>query len=146
MAWQSVEEGLKSASTMAEGELRLSVEFGHGLATLGEIKERVVTEAFCASGGAQNLAFDFAAAGGEDFAVAGCGEDAMVSGVALLVAGVFEGGDEAEVVAFVWGGGWRRGEVPVFGISGGANAGCAFERVDFEAGVVGDNDFAGGKV
>ena len=35
-------------------------------------------------------------------------------------------------------------EVVVFGEAGGADAGCSVEGVDFEAGVVGDDDFAGG--
>ena len=37
-------------------------------------------------------------------------------------------------------------EVVVVGVAGGADAGCSVEGVDFEAGVVGDDDFAGGVV
>ena len=38
------------------------------------------------------------------------------------------------------------GEVLVVGVAGGADAGGSVEGVDFEAGVVGDDDLAGGVV
>jgi hypothetical protein len=79
-------------------------------------------------------------------AIAGGGEDAVVAGAALGEWDVGEVGDEEEVVALVcrcvrW-----IGEVVVVGVAGGADAGGAVEGVDFEAGVVGDDDFVGGVV
>ncbi len=55
--------------------------------------------------------------------------------------------EEVEVVALVCGV-QRSGpvEVVVVGVTGGADAGGSVEGVDFEAGVVGDDDLAGGVV
>ncbi len=81
-------------------------------------------------------------ADGEDLAVTGCGEGAAVAG--CVGRGDFaESFEEAEVVALVGCGvGWA-GEVHIVGVAGGADAGCSVESVDFEAGVVGDDDLAG---
>ncbi len=131
---------------MAEGELGGDVELGHGSVLCGEIEEWVVAEAFGAAGGGEDFAFDGSVADGEDLAVAGGGEDAVVAGAALGEGDVGEIGDEVEVVALV--GccfGWA-GVVVVVGVAGGADAGCSVESVDFEAGVVGDDDFVGGVV
>ena len=87
---------------MAEGELGLDVELGHGLVLFGEIEERVVAEALGAAWGGEDLAFDGSVADGEDLAVAGGGEDAVVAGAALGEGDAGEEGDEIEVVAVVY--------------------------------------------
>ena len=103
---ESFEECGEGSAAMAEGEFGLDVELGHGLFLFGEIEEWVVAEASGASGCGEDLAFDGAVAGGEDFSVAGGGEDAVVAG--LVWSGDFaQGFEEAAVVALVGRGfGW----------------------------------------
>ena len=86
---------------MAEGEFGFDVEFGHGFVLLGEIEERVVAEAVGAAWCGQDLAFDGAVSDGEDVAVAGGGEDAVVAGAALGEGNAGEEGEEVEVIAMV---------------------------------------------
>ena len=122
------EERGEGSATVAEGEFGVDVELGHGLVLFGEIEERVVAEAVSAARGGEDFSFDGAVAGGENFSVAGCGEDAVVAGgwisVGSFVEGLFseglfsEGLEEAEVVALVdRRSGWA-GEVLVFGVTG----------------------------
>lgn len=134
---------------MAEGELGFDIEFGHSFAAFGEIEERVVAEAFGAAWGGKNIAFDGTVADGEDFAVASGGEDAVVTGAALGEGNPREEGEEIKIIALVGGegtGGFSRMKVVVVGVAGRADSGCAVESVDFEAGVVGDDDGAGSEV
>ena len=49
----------------------------------GEIEEWIVAEAVAAAGLGEDFAFDGAVADGEDLAVTGGGEDAVVAGVAF---------------------------------------------------------------
>ena len=86
---------------MAEGKFGAGIEFGHGFVLFGEIEERVVAEAVGAAWCGQDLAFDGAVADGEDVAVAGGGEDAVVAGAALGEGDAGEEGEEIEVVALV---------------------------------------------
>jgi hypothetical protein len=95
------EQMYKSASSMAKGKSGAGVEFGHGFVLLGEIEERVVAEAVGAAWCGQDLAFDGAVADGEDVAVAGGGEDAVVAGAALGEGYAGEEGEEVEVIAMV---------------------------------------------
>ena len=129
---------------MAESELGLDVEFGHGLFLMGEIEEGIVAEAVHASWCGEDLAFDGAVADGEDLSVMGSSEDAVVSRSWIGVGDFAKGFEETEVVALIC---CRRGgalEILVISVTGGADAGRSVERVDFKAGVVGDDDFAGG--
>ena len=87
---------------MAEGEFGFDVEFGHGLVFVGEIEEGVVPEAVGAAWGDDDLTFKGAVTHGEDFAVAGGGEDAVVAGAALCERNSDEEGEEIEVVALVY--------------------------------------------
>jgi len=52
-------------------------------------------------------------------------------------------GEEAEIVTLVERGCGGCGDSEIFGVTGGADAGCSVEGVYFEAGVVGDEDVAG---
>ena len=70
----------------------------------------------------------------------------MVAGFGIFVGDFAEGLEEAEVVALVGCCFWGSLEVVVFGVTGGADAGGSVEGVDFEAGVVGDDDLAGSVV
>jgi hypothetical protein len=83
------EEFGEGPAAMAEGELGLDVEFGHGLFAFGEIEEGVVAEAVCALGRGQDLAFDCASACAEDLAVAGGGEDTVIAGGTIFTEGGF---------------------------------------------------------
>jgi hypothetical protein len=124
-------------------EFGFGIEFGHGLVVAGEEEEGVIAEASGASGSGEDFTFDGAVGDAEDFAIASCGEDAMVAGFGVLDVEFSEGLLEAEVVTLVSCGGWGDSEVFVFGVAGGADAGCSVEDVDFEAGVVGEDDFSG---
>src|SRR5437868_2771752 len=88
---------------MAEGEFGVDVEFGHGLVLFGEVEERVVAEALGAAWGGEDLAFYCAVADGEDVAVAGGGEDAVVTGRSFGEGDAGEEGEEVEIVAVVCG-------------------------------------------
>jgi hypothetical protein len=98
---KGLEEGGEGSAAMAEGEFGLDVEFGHGLVFVGEIEERVVAEAAGAAGLGEDIAFDCAVADGEDVAVAGGGEDAVIAGTALGEGNAGEEGEEIEVIALV---------------------------------------------
>src|SRR5882757_2959350 len=87
----------EGSAAVAEGELGLDVELGHGLVLFGEIKERVVAEAVAAAWGDDDLTFKSAVTHGEDFAVAGGSEDAVVTGAALGEGNSDEEGEEIEV-------------------------------------------------
>jgi hypothetical protein len=128
---------------MADGELGFKVDLGHGAVQFREVKQRIVAEAVGAAWSGENIAFDGTVADGEDVAVSGGGEDAVVSRAALGEGDACEEGDEVEVVALVEWKGLRGVEGVVVGKAGGADAGMAVEGVDFEAGVVGYDDVAG---
>ena len=98
---EGAEECGEGSAAVAEGEFGLDVEFGHSLGFVGEIEERVVAEAIGATGLGEDVAFDGAVADGEDMAVAGGGEDAVVAGAALGEGNAGEEGEEVEVIALV---------------------------------------------
>jgi hypothetical protein len=108
-----------------------------------EEEKRVVAETYGAARCGENFAFDAAIRNFEDLAIAGRGEDTVVACCSFRVGSVAEGPKKAKVVAFVSGSvGWGR-EMEIIGVACGADAGCSVEGVNFEAGVVGDDDFAG---
>jgi hypothetical protein len=98
---EGLEEGGEGSAAMAEGEFSFDVELGHGLVFVGEIKERVVAEAAGAAWGGEDLAFHGAVTDGEKVAVAGGGENAVVSSAALGEGNAGEEGEEVEVIALV---------------------------------------------
>jgi hypothetical protein len=149
---KKAEECGEGAATVAEGELGSNVELCHGLVLVGEKEERIIAEAVGASWRGYDLSFDGAVADAENVSVAGCGEDAVVTGFRILDGDFAKGVEEVEVVALVCGcfAGEREvliylGQV-IFGVASGANAGGSVEGVYFEAGVVGYDDLAGGVV
>ena len=118
-----MEESGEGPSSMAEGEFGFDVELGHGLVLLGEKEEGVVTEAFFAAWGGEDLAFYRAVANGEDVALAcGC-EDAVVSGATFGQWDTGEEGEEVEVVALVGRVMLRGVKVVVVGKAGRADSG-----------------------
>jgi hypothetical protein len=141
---ERIEECVEGASAMAERELGGGVELGHGLVVLRKIEEGIVAEAVGSARGGEDMAFYGAVAGAEDLAVAGGGEDAVVAGLTVSLWCVVECFEEAEIVSLVQSCGEWAGEVLVFGVTGGADSGCALQCVDFEAGVVGYYDVTGG--
>ena len=98
---EGLEECGEGSTTMAEGEFGLDVEFGHGLALLGEIEEWVVAESFGAAWCGEDLAVDGTVPCGEDLTVAGCGKDAAIAGGGVWDSHSTESFEEAEVVALV---------------------------------------------
>ena len=77
-----IEESSEGSSAMAEGEAGDGVDLGHGESFFGDIEEGIVAEAGGSAGGGEDDSFDCAVGGLQDFAVAGCGQDAAVAGVA----------------------------------------------------------------
>ena len=128
---------------MADGELGFKVELGHGAISLGKVKKRVVAEASGAVGGFKDQAFDRAFGGVERLAVARCNEYAAVPRRALERRDAFEPLKEDDVVPdirIVVGVG-RVDEAGVSGKTGGTDPGSAVEGIDFEAGIVGHDNF-----
>ena len=139
------EESGTGLAAVADGELHLNVEVGHGLVEGGNVEERVVAEAAGAMGSFEDDAFDCAFGHVDDDAVAGGGEDAAVAGGAVigLDAGhALQKDDVVPDVSVVVGVG-RVDEAGIGGEAGGADAGSAGEDIDFEAGVVGNDKCAG---
>jgi hypothetical protein len=138
------EERTEGIASMGEVPFLFTPDFGEGEAEGGNEEKRVVTKAIGAAGLVEYLAFDDAFGAEEDFAVAGEGEGADETCGAGCVGESGEEGEEAEVVAsvFATGGGV---EVEVVGEAGGAYAGVATEGVDFEAGIVGEDEAVGGE-
>src|ERR1700742_2665927 len=109
---------------MTEGELRWNIELSHGLVLARKVEERVVAEALIATWSKKDLALDGAVACGENFAIARSGEDAAIAGGWFGIGNFAEGFKQAEVISFVsCGVGWA-GEVHIFGVAGGTDAGC----------------------
>ena len=123
------------------------VDFGHGAVEGGEIEERVVSKAACASGRLEDKAFHGAVRGVEGKAVAGGDQDAAVAGGAL---GLLHAGEALQQdyvvpdIGVVIGVG-RIDEAGVSRESGRADTGRTVERIDFEAGVVCEDELAGGE-
>ncbi len=117
-------------------------DLGEGEVEGGDEEEGVVAEAVVASGGVEELAFDDAFGAEEDLAVAGEGEVADEAGGAVGL--VLHEVEEEGVVALVGREGGSGVEVVVVGEAGGADAGLVVEGGDFEAGVVGEDEEAGG--
>jgi hypothetical protein len=137
-----VEKSVKGSASMADRELGFGGELGHGFVVVGEEEERVVAEAVDAARGGEDFAFDGAFGDTEYVAIAGCCEDAAISSRWMRAGKGAQGLLEAEVIALVGAGGCGAGEALVVGVAGGADAGGSVESVDFEAGVVGDDDLA----
>ena len=146
------EHGGDGAAAVVEGEAVGGGKFGHGAAEVGKEEEWVVAEAAGAARDGEDEALDRAFGGVEDFAIAGEGERAAVTGLAAGFGDGGECGEECGVVAIVWifvgagagCGGDREGWLLVGGEAGAADAGCAVEGGDFEAGVVGEDEEVGG--
>ena len=100
-----VEESSEGSAAVAEGEAGDGVDLGHGEGLFGDVEEWIVAEAGGSPRGDEDGSFYCAVGGLQDFAVAGCGEDAAVAGGTESVREAVEFAEEAEVVALVEGGG-----------------------------------------
>src|SRR5579862_5234670 len=86
------EECGESAAAMAEGELGLEVDLGHGAVELGQVEKRVVAKASSAAWRVQDHALDCAVrfvcgsavAGGDEYAAVTCGALRGRNGFELL--------------------------------------------------------------
>ena len=127
---------------MAEGMLGFEIDFGHGVLEFGQIEERVVAEAARAARRFEDESFDRAVCCIEGLAIAGGDEDAVVAGGALGCWNAGEALEQDHVVPDVGVvvGIWRVDEAGIGGETGGANAGRSVEGVDFEAGVIGEDE------
>jgi len=117
------------------------VQFRERLPDLREKKQRIVAEAIVAAGRIQDDAFGGAAEGGEGLAIAGGGDDADESRGALFGRHTGQFAQHARIVRFVVGVGFG-GVRFVSGVARGMDAGRALQSVDFEAGIVGDDELA----
>lgn len=102
-------------------------------------EEGVVSEAAFAFGFVGDDALDGAIGGGEGFAIAGEDHDAAEATGAFFAAGAGSGefGEEFLAVVFVGG---------IFAcVSGGVDAGGAVEGIDFDTGVIGEDEGIGGE-
>jgi len=95
------EERGDGAAAVVEGETIGGGKLGHGAAEGGKEEEGVVAEAAGAARGGEDEAFDRSLGGVEDFAIAGEGERAAVTGLAAGFGDGGEGGEEGGVVAVV---------------------------------------------
>jgi len=135
----------EGAAAMAEGELRLEVDLGHGAVELGQVKEGIVAEAAGAPRCVQDHAFDDTIRGVRRFAVARGDQNATVSGGALWWRKGVKALKKDNVVpdiGVVVGVG-RVDKSGIGGEAGRAHSWRAGEGVDFKAGVVGENELAG---
>ena len=124
---------------MAESELGSEVDLGHGVVEFGKEEERVVAEATGTARGVENDAFDRAVGCVKGDAIASGDEDAMIAAGSEADRDVGHALQEEHVVPNVGVvvGVRRVDKAGVGSEAGGANAGSAVERVDFETGVIG---------
>ena len=131
------------ATAMAYLHAANGVDLCHCDAIFRQKKERVVAEARGASRSNEDYSIEAAVCGAEDFAVTRKSKRAMIAGLAAGFGDAVEGAEERGVVSLVERRGRRMREVLVLGITGAADAGCAFQAGDLEAGVVGNNELPG---
>ena len=108
-----------------------------------KIEERVVAESVRAARGIEKHAFGLAAKYIQGLTVAGGGDHAYKSGGAIFRGNLSEFANQARVVGLVVGVISDQVRL-VGGITGRVDAGSAAQRIHFEAGVVGENDFSWG--
>jgi hypothetical protein len=128
---------LEGAGAVAELVFGFGRELAEGFAEAVGNEDGVVAEAAVAFFFVGDDAFDGTAGGGEEFAIEGEDHDAAEAAGAFFAADVFGGEFGEEFLAVLGVGG-------IFaGVAGGEDAGGAVEGVDFEAGVVGEDEGAG---
>jgi hypothetical protein len=142
------EEVGEGAAAVAEGELGLEIDFGHGAVEFWQIEEGVVAEASGASRGVEDRALDGSIGHVGWLAVAGSDKYAVVAGSALRGRDGVEALKEDDIVPDIGvvvgiGGVDQAG---VGGEAGGTDTGSAGERVDFKAGVVGEDEGTGSEL
>jgi len=125
---------------MAEEMLLLEGNFCHRELQLRDPEEWVVAEAACAARSGENFPVHAAVAGAENFAVARNGEDTAIARGAL--GDPAKAGQQVDVIALID----REArigatglEARVGGVARGADTGLAAESIDFEAGIVGED-------
>ena len=117
-------------------------QFGEGFADLREKEERIVTESVSSARCVEDDAFGGTAECGQSFSIAGSGEHADESGGALWLGNFFKFAEHAGIVRFVVGIGFGRVRL-VGGVAGRMHSGSAAQSIDFEARVVGYDQFSG---
>src|SRR6185437_4816126 len=117
----------EGAAAMAEGKLRLKVDFGHGALQVRQIEEGVIAEAAGAARGIEDHTFDGAVGHVRRLAVPGSDKYAVVAGSALRRRNGVESLEEDDVVpdvGVVVGIG-RVDQAGVRGEAGGADTGSS---------------------
>lgn len=131
---------------MAERELGFQVNFSHCAFEIGQIEEGVVAEAASSPGGLQDCSSDEPFGGLDGLAVACRYEDATVLGCALCFLHSSHALKEDHVIPYVCvvdGGIGRIENASVGCEASGPNARGTREGIDFETGVVGEDQLIG---
>jgi len=133
---------------MAEGQLCVEIDFRHGALEFGKKKERVIAETARAARRVQNDTFHGSITGVLDAAVAGSNQDAVVAGLSLLQRLISETLKKDHVVPYICIviGVRRVNEACIRGEASRTNSRRTLESIDFEAGVVGQNQLTGRKL
>ena len=128
---------------MTDGVLLLERNFRHGESELRKEEEGIVSEAAGSARGGENFAIDETFGGQQHLAVSGEGERAAVAGGAE--GDTAQAGQEVEIIAGVDGDlAGATGDIArILGKARGAYAGFASQGVDFEAGIVGEDESRG---
>jgi hypothetical protein len=145
---KSIKESGKGAAAVTKGVLGFEVDFGHGVVQFGQVEEGVVAEAASSAGGFKDESVDVALGGGDWLAITCRDQDAAVTRSALGCGDTVEALKQHHIVpdvGVVIGVGGI-GEACIGGKAGGADSGCTVERVDFKAGIVGQDQLTGGEV
>src|SRR5271156_4633370 len=119
---------------MAERPLGLVIHFRHGALAPRQIKERIVSETVTSTRSGENAAFGCALRAQQSSAIPGGGQHTMIASTALALRDASELLQQEEFVVVV--GAAIGMEAGIGGVTGGANAGSALERVDFQSGIV----------
>src|SRR3954463_6806275 len=92
------QHGREGSSPMAESQLCIEINFGHGALEFGEEEERVIAEATGAARSVQNDTVYGPIAGVLHTSVASGNEDAVIAGLSLIEGGISETLKEDHVV------------------------------------------------
>lgn len=131
---------------MAKPELCFQVNLGHRAAELMQIEERIVAESAGPARGFQDGSFDCSGSYMEYLPITRGSENASIARGAFFCWYAFEFFEQQDIVPNVcvveWGVG-RIGKASVRCEAGRTHAGSTAECIDFEAGIISEDDFCG---
>ena len=132
-------------AAMAEGELGLKIDFGHRAVELRKVEERVIPEAAGAARGVQDHSIDGAVGHMSWLSVASGDKHAVIARGALGWRNGIEALKEHDIVPDI-GVVICIGRIDQAGVrseAGGANSRSTGEGVDFESGIIGEDEQSG---